>query len=101
MAFQRLEFGQSIAGNDILATFLISLFSALHFPPFSPLLPFLIEGELGSKTYLVKVAYKKPWGTPLSRPHWPLTPGWSPTKDGHLLKEKEWSDQKTYLVKVA
>ena len=45
---ERAAFRLSIAGNDVLATTLISLFfSALRF--FPPLLSFLIEGVLGSK----------------------------------------------------
>ena len=40
--------------------------------------PFLIEGVLGSKSYLTKVngSPKKPKGTPLSRPSRPLWPFW-------------------------
>ena len=47
--FQRLAFWGSTAGNDVVATLLISFFSALRFLLRSPLLPFLIEEVLGSK----------------------------------------------------
>ena len=51
-AFQRSAFGQSTAGNDVVATIFIRLFFffSSFFPPiFPPLRPFLIEGVLGSK----------------------------------------------------
>ena len=85
-AFQRSAFRWSTAGNDAVAPILIRLLSSVFLcSPFSLLLPFLIEGTLGSKTYLPKVGQnaQKPAGTPLSRPRQPLTRGWSPTKDGH------------------
>ena len=59
--FQQSSFGRLTAGNDVVATILITLFFSILFSsPFplfsSPLLPFLIEGVLGSKSYLAKVA---------------------------------------------
>ena len=55
-ACQRSAFWRSSAGNDVVATIIISLFSFFSPVFFSPLRPFLIEGVLGSKTYLAKVA---------------------------------------------
>ena len=51
-AFQRSAFQRSTAGNDVVATIIICLFSFFprFFPVFfSPSRPFLIEGVLGSK----------------------------------------------------
>ena len=81
-ALQQSAFGQSTAGNDIVATILISpfLFSSPFFSPFPLSRPFLIEGVLGSKTYFVNVAWsaQKPRGRHLSRPRRPFLGPWQP-----------------------
>ena len=48
-SFQQSSFGRLTAGNDLVATILISLFFSTLCSSFPPLLPFLIEGVLGSK----------------------------------------------------
>ena len=50
-AFQRSAFERSTAGNDVVATMIISLFLFLspHFSNFSPSRPFFLEGVLRSK----------------------------------------------------
>ena len=55
VVFQRSAFGRSTAGNDVAATILISLF--LRSPP---LLPFLIEGVLGSKNLFSESCLERP-----------------------------------------
>ena len=60
-AFQQPAFGRSTAGNDVVATIFICLFS--FFPPFSPcFFPVFLRRDLFSekecsdqKTYLAKV----------------------------------------------
>ena len=54
-------FGQLTAGNDVVATILISLFFSSVFSVFfPPLLPFLIEGVLGSKNLFIKSWPERP-----------------------------------------
>ena len=55
--------GGRLLANDVVATILINLFSALCSPFFPSLLPFLIEGVLGSKNGY----FGAPW-----RPFWIL-----------------------------
>ena len=56
-AFQRLAFGQSTAGNDVVATIFIIPF---FFSPFPPSRPFLIGGVLGSKNLFSKSCLERP-----------------------------------------
>ena len=61
-AFQRSAFGRSTAGNDVVATIFIRIFS-FFFPPvffFSPSRPFLIEGVLGSKNLFSESCLERP-----------------------------------------
>ena len=57
-AFQRSALRRSTAGNDVVATILISLFRFFFIR--SPLLPFLIEGVLGSKNLFSKSCLEHP-----------------------------------------
>ena len=69
-AFQRSAFGRSTAGNDVVATIFICLFSFFFiyffFPFFSPFFfpppsrPFLIEGVLRSKNLFRESCLERP-----------------------------------------
>ena len=63
-AFQQSAFGWSTAGNDVLATIFIRLFSfffpPFFFPVFPPSRPFLIEGVLGSKNLFSESCLERP-----------------------------------------
>ena len=57
-AFQRLAFGRSTAGNDVVATKNNIFFFFFLF--FSPLSTFLIEGVLGSKNLFSESCLDRP-----------------------------------------
>ena len=59
-AFQQSAFGRSTAGNDVVATIFIRIFSCFFSPPFPPSRPFLIEGVLGSKNLFSESCLERP-----------------------------------------